>query len=48
MWLCQCFTTDQNPERQISELREAGVEERNIYVDRISGRSFDRPSYNLL
>ena len=24
------------------------IRDRNIYVDRISGRSFDRPSYNLL
>lgn len=41
-------TKDQNPERQIIALKEAGLDEKHIFVDKISGKSFDRPYYNLL
>lgn len=36
---------DQNPERQILKFRELGIEERFIFIDKQSGRSFDRPRY---
>ena len=35
-------TTDQNEDRQVLELLESGIEERDIYVDKQSGRSFER------
>ena len=35
-------TTDQNEGRQVLELLESGIEERDIYVDKQSGRSFER------
>lgn len=41
-------STDQNLDRQIEELKEAGLNERYIYCDKVSGKNFDRPSYNLL
>ena len=39
---------EQNLDRQLKELREAGVEERYILCDKQSGKDFNRPSYNLL
>ena len=38
----------QNEDRQLIALREAGVPEENIYVDKISGKNFDRPAYKRL
>ncbi|WP_168123972.1 recombinase family protein [Paenibacillus sp. HB172176] len=39
---------DQNPERQLIKFRELGVDERYIFVDKQSGKSFDRPRYQAL
>lgn len=39
---------DQCEERQLIALREFGIEERNIYIDKISGASFERPKYKRL
>ena len=39
---------DQNEDRQIIALREAGVPEENIYMDKQSGKDFDRPQYKKL
>ena len=39
---------DQNETRQVEALKEAGVEERNIFIDRVSGKSFDRPMYQAM
>lgn len=36
---------DQNPERQILAMREQQIKERNIYLDKMSGKSFARPQY---
>ena len=41
-------THDQNLERQIMALKEAGVEDRYIYCDKQSGKNFDRKGYNTL
>lgn len=41
-------TKEQNEARQIVTLKEAGVAERDIYVDKISGKNFDRPEYQRL
>lgn len=37
---------DQNEARQITALKEFGVPEENIFVDKSSGKNFDRPAYN--
>lgn len=39
---------DQNPERQLQALKEEGVPEQNIYVDKMSGKNFERPQYKRL
>lgn len=39
---------DQNLDRQIIALEQAGVEESNIYCDKQSGKDFDRPAYSEL
>lgn len=39
---------DQNEERQLIALKEAGVPEKNIYLDKQSGKDFERPQYKKL
>ena len=39
---------DQNEDRQWIALKKAGVPERNIYLDKQSGKDFDRPQYKKL
>jgi len=41
-------TKEQNEARQINALREYGISDRDIYVDKISGKSFNRPEYQRL
>lgn len=41
-------TRDQNEDRQIIALLEAGVPEKNIILDKKSGKDFDRPGYRKL
>lgn len=40
--------TDQNEERQLLALRARNVPERNIFVDKQSGKDFLRPQYRRL
>ena len=39
---------DQNENRQLIALREVGVPEKNIYMDKQSGKDFNRPQYKKL
>ena len=39
---------DQNEDRQLIALKEAGVPEKNIYIEKRSGKDFDRPQYRRL
>lgn len=41
-------STDQNEERQLEALLDAGIDERNIYIDKKSGKDFDREQYKAL
>ena len=41
-------STDQNEERQLIALREKGVDNKYIYMDKQSGKDFDRPQYKKL
>ncbi len=41
-------STDQNEDRQMIALREAGVADRNILMDKQSGKDFERPNYKKL
>ena len=39
---------DQNEERQVRKMLELGIEERMIFIDKQSGKDFDRPSYQTM
>lgn len=39
---------DQNENRQLIALKEVGVAEKNIYLDKRSGKDFNRPQYKRL
>ncbi len=39
---------DQNEKRQIEALLKAGVDERDIYIDKKSGKDFDRQQYQAM
>ncbi len=39
---------EQNEDRQIIALKEMGVREKQIYIDKQSGKDFDRPQYKRL
>lgn len=41
-------TADQNDERQRQELIRWGIVEKNLYADKVSGKDFNRPSYQRL
>lgn len=41
-------TKDQNPERQIIEMKALGIPNENIFVDYASGRNYERPEYQRL
>lgn len=41
-------TKDQNPERQLHEMIQLGINERDIFIDKESGKDFDRPQYQAL
>ena len=39
---------DQNEDRQLIALKEVGVQDKNIYLDKQSGKDFNRPQYKKL
>lgn len=41
-------SSDQNEDRQLIALLEKGVIQKNIYIDKQSGKDFDRPKYKKL
>ena len=41
-------TREQNEDRQRIALRRAGVPDKNIYMDKQSGKDFDRPRYKVM
>lgn len=41
-------TREQNEDRQLIAMREMGVPEKNIFVEKISGKNFERPQYRKL
>ena len=41
-------STDQNEDRQLVALRRQGLPEQNIYLDKQSGKTFNRPEYKKL
>lgn len=41
-------STDQNEDRQLIALRTQGVDEGNIFIDKQSGKDFERPNYKKM
>ena len=41
-------STDQNEDRQMMALNKLNIPERNIYMDKLSGKDFNRPQYKKL
>lgn len=41
-------TKQQNEKRQIESLLEKGIAEENLYIDKFSGKNFERPAYQDL
>lgn len=39
---------EQNEERQTVAFKDYGIDERDIYIDKQSGKDFDREQYNIL
>ena len=45
---CRVSSTDQNEDRQVEAMLELGINERDIFIDKCSGKDFDRPQYKAL
>ena len=45
---CRVSSSDQCLDRQLAQLRDFGIDERDIYVDKKSGKDFDREQYQLM
>ncbi|UQZ76197.1 integrase [Niallia circulans] len=41
-------TKEQNEARQIETMRKEGIDERDLFIDKASGKDYDRPKYQLL
>lgn len=41
-------STDQNEDRQMIALRQIGVDDQNIFIDKQSGKDFNRPQYQRM
>ncbi len=39
---------DQNEGRQVAAMKEKGINKRDIFIDKVSGKDFDRDQYQLL
>ena len=39
---------EQKEDRQVEALKEYGIKEENIFVDKISGKDFNRPEYQFI
>ena len=45
---CRVSSTGQNEDRQVEAMLEIGINERDIFVDKCSGKNFERPQYQAL
>ena len=48
MGYARVSTAQQNEDRQIIALREMGVPVKNIYIDKMTGKNFERPQYQKM
>ncbi|MBO6272675.1 recombinase family protein [bacterium] len=45
---CRVSSTDQNEDRQVEAMLDLGINERDLFIDKCSGKDFDRPQYQAL
>ena len=45
---CRVSTSEQKEDRQFQAMLEQGISERDIFVDKCSGKDFERPQYQAL
>ena len=45
---CRVSSKDQNEDRQYEAMLELGINERDIFIDKCSGKDFERPQYQAL
>ena len=45
---CRVSSQEQNEDRQLESMLNLGINERDIFIDKCSGKNFDRPQYNAL
>lgn len=45
---CRVSSIDQKEDRQLEAMLDLGINERDIFVDKCSGKNFDRPQYQAL
>jgi len=45
---CRVSSSMQNEDRQVEAMRNTGINERDILVDKCSGKDFERPQYQVL
>lgn len=45
---CRVSSQDQNEDRQLEAMLDLGINERDIFIDKCSGKNFDRPQYQAL
>lgn len=45
---CRVSSQEQNENRQLEAMLELGINERDIFIDKCSGKNFERPQYQAL
>lgn len=45
---CRVSSTDQNEDRQVQAMIDFGINERDVFIDKCSGKNFERPQYQAL
>ena len=45
---CRVSSADQNEDRQVQAMLDLEINERDIFIDKLSGRNFDRPMYQAM
>ena len=45
---CHVSSSEQNEDRQTQAMSDNGINERDIFVDKCSGKNFERPQYQVL
>ena len=45
---CRVSSFDQNEDRQVEAMLDLGINERDVFVDKCSGKNFERPQYQAL